>query len=134
MSFKKIKLPSDKNFGYFFSTIFLLITSYLIYEKNYSIYTYFLGFLFLFFFFLSLFKPEILHPINKLWMLLGYVLSKIFTPIIFSIIFFFLITPIALLQRLFKESELKIKFSKNSTYWHTRNKKYHENTDFNNQY
>ena len=30
----------------------------------------------------------------------------------FSIIFFFLITPIALLQRLFKESELKTKFSK----------------------
>lgn len=134
MSFRKIKLPSDKSFGYFFSIIFLFVTIYFIYHENYGIYLYFTGFLFLFFFSLSLLKPQFLRPINKLWMFLGYVLSKIFTPVIFSIIFYFLITPIALLQKLFKGSELKIKFSKNPSYWFSRKKNVSEKIDFNNQY
>ena len=49
--------------------------------------------------------------------MLGLALGKIVSPIVLGIIFFGLITPIALIARLLGRDELKLKRPKKSTYW-----------------
>jgi hypothetical protein len=52
----------------------------------------------------------------------GEMLGKIIAPIIMSLIFFTVITPIGLLTRLTGKDLLKLKFSKKNSYWIKRNK------------
>lgn len=112
-------LPSNKNFGFFFSIIFLLI----------GIYFYFVGalnigiaFLLLatIFFILTFLRSDLLVPLNKLWMRLGLVLGLIISPIVLGIIYFGLFTPIALLMRLFSRDELRLKLLPRSSFWRIR--------------
>ena len=112
-------LPSNKNFGFFFSIIFLLI----------GIYFYFVGalnigiaFLLLatIFFILTFLRSDLLAPLNKLWMRLGLVLGLIISPIVLGIIYFGLFTPIALLMRLFSRDELRLKLLPRSSFWRIR--------------
>jgi len=59
----------------------------------------------------------LLTPLNKAWFLLGHALGKVVNPIILGIIFFGLLTPIALIARLFGRDELKLRRSDSKTYW-----------------
>ncbi len=116
ISFKNIQLPSDKKFGFFFSTLFLLTSIYFYIE---FLKIAFYGFLLLtiVFFSITIFKAEILRPLNRLWMSLGLILSLIISPIIMASIFFLIFTPVAILMRFLKRDELSIKLKKKSTYW-----------------
>tara|TARA_B100000686_G_scaffold316156_1_gene363707 strand:- start:375 stop:629 length:255 start_codon:yes stop_codon:yes gene_type:complete len=67
---------------------------------------------------MAIFFSELLLPLNILWFRLGIILGKIISPIVIGLIFFFIITPIALLGRLMGRDELKLKRNKVSeTYW-----------------
>jgi len=44
-------------------------------------------------------------------------IAKINNPVILGILFFFFLTPTAVVMRLLKRDELKIKMKKTSTYW-----------------
>ena len=114
-----LKLPTNRNFGIFFSIIFFLTASYLIYIEFY-IASYILFFISIIFFIISLIFPKILLPINKLWMYFGYYLGKIVSPIILGIIFFGLFTPYAIFMKIIKRDELKIKKNKRISYWMKR--------------
>ena len=73
------------------------------------------------FFILTIIKPGLLLPLNKLWMRLGLILGSIISPIILGIIFFGLFTPIAFVMRLFSRDELRLKLEPRSSYWRIRN-------------
>jgi hypothetical protein len=47
------------------------------------------------------FAPETLRPVYVLWMRFGLMMSRITTPLIMGLVFFVLITPIALVFRIF---------------------------------
>ena len=49
--------------------------------------------------------------------MLGLALGKVVSPLVLGIIFFGLITPIALIARLIGRDELKLKRPNKSTYW-----------------
>ena len=66
-------------------------------------------------------NSKILSPVNKLWFKLGIILGKIISPIIMGIIFFFVVTPIGYLMRLFKKDVLNLKFNDNKSYWIEKN-------------
>ncbi|MDB2679199.1 SxtJ family membrane protein, partial [Candidatus Pelagibacter bacterium] len=70
---------------------------------------------------LGLLNSKILSPLNKLWFKFGIFLGKIVSPIIMGIIFFFVVTPIGYLMRLFKKDVLSLKFNKNKSYWVEKN-------------
>jgi hypothetical protein len=59
-------------------------------------------------------------PLNKLWMRFGLLLAMIVSPIVLSTIFFGLFTPIALVMRLSRRDELRLKFYKKQSYWIVR--------------
>ncbi len=111
------QLPSNKKFGLLFSGIFLAFTLYA-YVKHEA--TILIGLLFLasaFFLVSSFFFQNLLGPLNKAWFLLGIGLGKVVSPIVLGIIFFGLITPIALLAKLTGRDELKLKRPKTNSYW-----------------
>ncbi len=110
-------LPSNKKFGLLFFGVFFALALYAHY-KNEA--TAIIGLLLLvssFFLISSFFYQALLTPLNKAWFMLGLALGKIVSPIVLGIIFFGLITPIALIASLMGRDELKLKRPKKSSYW-----------------
>ncbi len=93
---KNIILPSNKKFGIFFSLIFLIFFLYFLYKFTWSNAYYFFLALSLAFLIVSLFKDNILYPLNLFWYYLGYYLGKIISPIIIGFIYYILISPLGL--------------------------------------
>jgi hypothetical protein len=56
----------------------------------------------------ALFAPASLRPFYKSWMRFGLLMSRITTPMIMGLVFFFVVTPVALLRRIFSSDPLKI--------------------------
>ena len=115
MNQNDVKIGSNKSFGIVFFIVFLLISLYpLTNHENIRIWSLIISLIFLI---LGLLNSKILNPFNKLWFKFGIILGRIISPIVMSIIFFFVVTPIALLMKLLKKDLLNLKFNKTSTYW-----------------
>ena len=122
-----IKLPSNHKFGYFFTFIFLIASMYFLF-KGINLVFYVLGTCSMVFFLVTLFKAEILRPLNKLWMSFGLVLGMFVSPIVMGAIFFIIFTPIGILMRLFNRDELLLQFKTKPSYWTKRNEDIHSNS------
>ena len=116
----KIKLPSNKSFGLLFFVVFSLIAIYQ-YKINSSI-NFVLIFIASLFLLLGIINSKILTPFNKLWMKFGYLLGKIVSPIIMGVIFFFVITPISFILKIFKKDVLNLKKNNTKSYWVEKDK------------
>ena len=120
MKFSEVKLPSNRKFGLFFTTIFLLASSYSHYIDS-EVMIYIFGIICGIFLIITIINADALLPLNKLWMKFGILLGMIFTPIVMGIIFFVVVTPIAIIIRLLKKDLLNLKFNKNNSYWIEKN-------------
>ena len=69
-----------------------------------------------------------------LWMKLGFLLGKIISPIVMSILFFLLITPVALITKIFGRDELLLKKKNDLSYWKKRDKKSLSTNNFEKQF
>ncbi len=115
MEHKDIKIGSNRSFGLVFFVVFLLISIYpFLKDGNIRIWSLIISFIFLV---LGLLNSNLLSPLNKLWFNFGLLLGKIISPIIMGIIFFLVVTPIAVIMRLLKKDLLNLKFKENNTYW-----------------
>ena len=115
MDHKDIKIGSNRSFGLVFFVVFLLISIYpILKDGNIRIWSLIISFIFLV---LGLLNSNLLSPLNKLWFKFGLLLGKIISPIIMGIIFFLVVTPIAVIMRLLKKDLLNLKFKENNTYW-----------------
>ena len=114
----EIKTGSNRSFGIVFSIFFALVAIYLFYKfKNINYLIIFLSFSFLI---LGLLNSKVLTPLNILWLKFGLFLGKIFSPVIMAIVFFVVVTPLALLAKLVKKDFLgldKKKNKKKNSYW-----------------
>lgn len=116
MKFSEIKLPSNRNFGFFFTLVFLVAAIYFYFAENIN-WTYAFVVAAMTFLLITFIKSDVLLPLNKLWMRLGFLLGMIISPIVLGIIFFGLFMPIATLMRLRGRDELMLKFSQKVSYW-----------------
>ena len=117
----KIKLPSNRIFGFFFGIVFLILGVFF-FEKK--IISYFFLFLSIVFIFLGFLNSEKLKLFNFLWIKLGLTLGAIIAPIAIGFVYYFLISPISLLMRLVGQDPLKIKNKKKvKSYWIKRSSK-----------
>lgn len=117
--FSELKLPSNRKFGLFFTAIFALLAAYLKYQGLTKAFV-FAVFLVCLVLFVTLTKAEILQPFNALWMRFGVVLGMVISPIVIGLIFFLMITPVALLMRVFGRDALSMKKSYSNSHWKTR--------------
>ena len=110
-----IKISSNRSFGIVFFIVFILIAFYpLINQGEIRIWSVFISLLFLI---LGMINSKILTPLNKVWFKFGIFLGKIISPIVMGLIFFLVVTPIAVLMRMLKKDLLNLKFNKNNSYW-----------------
>ena len=120
MKSKETRLPSNKKFGIFLSTVFFISSLYFYIKEIYNT-SFILGFIVILLLTITYLKANILRPLNKLWMNLGILLSIIVRPIVMGIIFFLIFTPISISMRLFRRDELHLSLKKKSSYWINRN-------------
>ena len=78
---------------------------------------------------LALISKKIADYIHWAWMKLAWILSMIFPPILLSIIFYFILTPIAFLFRIINRSDTLLLKQKLETTFRSRNKRI-EREDF----
>lgn len=116
MDIKDIELPSNKKFGIFFSIIFFIFGVYFFGSLFSSLFFTFSGI----FIFTAILKPELLLPLNRLWMMFGILLGRIISPIILGLIFFGLFAPISIITRMFGRDELSLKIKSKKSFWKIR--------------
>ena len=110
-----IKIGSNRSFGIVFFIVFFLISIYpLVNSESIRIWSLIVSLIFLT---LGAINSKLLNPLNKMWFKFGLLLGRIISPIVMVIIFFLVVTPIALLMRILKKDLLNLKFTKNNTYW-----------------
>ena len=115
-----MKKSSEKSFGILFAVVFFLIAIWFFLEDGKIIFwALALAFIFLFVAFL---KKELLKPLNFAWIKLGEILGKIIAPLVMALIFFFILTPLSFVIRIFGKDLLKLKLSKDNSYWIKREK------------
>ncbi|MDA9136628.1 SxtJ family membrane protein [Candidatus Pelagibacter sp.] len=116
---KKIKLPTNRNFGVVFFLVFLFISLFpLLNYGNIRIWTVIIALVFLI---LGLLNSSVLSPLNKLWFKFGIMVGNLISPVVMAIIFFMVVTPTSLLVRLFGKDLLSLKKNDKETYWVKKN-------------
>lgn len=110
-------LPSNRKFGYFFTLVFFLFAIYSLVKNGGAVVVYIHLFASFLIFLLTFFIPNVLSPFNKGWFWIGQMLGKIVSPVVLGLIFFVLITPVALISKLLGRDELKLRRPNSETYW-----------------
>ena len=126
-------LPSNKKIGIFFFIV-LTILSVVLFIYDYtliSVITLTTGLISLT---LSYLKPDLLLPVNKAWMTLGYLLGYIVSPIVIGSIFFVIFTPISIFLKIIGRDELKLLNKNSDSYWRKRQLNKDSQTSFKNQF
>ena len=110
-----IKRSSNKSFGIVFFIVFTIIGFWPLFDINtYRLWAIIIGLIFLT---LGLMNSKLLNPLNILWFKFGIFLGKIISPLVMGVIFFFVVTPIAVLMKILKKDLLDLRFNNNDTYW-----------------
>ena len=116
MTSSDIALPDNRKFGLFFVAVFLAAGAY-----AFSIgalgYACLSGALAAVLLAVALAKPDLLLPLNELWMRLGLLLGAIVGPIVLGAVFFGLFTPLGLTMKLFGRDELRLKATPRRSLW-----------------
>lgn len=134
MKTNQIEPPvSNRKFGFFFTLVFAIITAYF-YDESFNFTVAIFTSLTLITLVTTVFIPNMLLLLNRAWMRLGFLLGKIVSPIITAIIFFVLITPIAVITRAFGRDELHLKRYNKDSYWEDRKPTTIEPLSFKNQF
>ncbi len=127
-------LPSNRAFGLLFTGFFALLSAYSVYQGASETKTYawlaagaLMGAV-------TITVPGLLTPLNKAWMKLGELMGKVVSPLVLGVIFFILITPLALITRLFGRDELRLKRTNNDSYWIERSPPGPAGDSFKNQF
>ena len=116
----KPKIGSNRSFGIVFFVVFLIISLWPLLNSNeIRIWSLIVSIIFLT---LGLINSKALTPLNKLWFKFGIFLGNIISPIVMGIIYFAVVTPIALLLKVINKDVLSLKKTKNSSYWKNKEK------------
>jgi len=112
---------SNRSFGILFFVVFLILSLWPLQSGN-NLNFYFLVVSFIFLI-LGALNSKLLSPLNKAWIKFGEILGLIIAPIMMSLVYFVILTPVSLIVRLFGKDLLGLKFIKeNETYWIKRKK------------
>lgn len=113
------KKTNNRSFGLLFFFVFLIIACWpILNSEPIRLWALIISLVFLI---LGLLNSKILIPLNKGWVKFGESLGKIIAPIVMFLVFFTILTPIAILLKLFGKDLLKIKKNKLiKSYWINR--------------
>ncbi len=130
----KVTSASDRSFGIMFGCIFIIFAVIIRLRddpQNVQLLFLILSFLTLL---ISFTRPSLLSTPNKLWMKFSLLLARFVSPIVLGVLFYLLISPLALVLRLFGRDELRLKTKKVATNWQSRQITGYSLESFKNQY
>ncbi|MBU3604087.1 SxtJ family membrane protein [Polynucleobacter sp. AP-Kaivos-20-H2] len=117
MSIKPANLPANRTFGLLFIGVFAVLAVYGLWKdwSAVAVEAFFIisGVLVA----VTLLAPKLLAPFNKAWYQLGLLLGKVVSPIVLGILFFIVITPVALAMRLAGRDALKLRKQNVNSHW-----------------
>ena len=121
MRLPEVQLPSNRKFGIFAVFCFTVLAIYLMMygSSHYAIFSILISFLLMG---LTLVAPDLLLPLNRLWMRLGLILGIIVSPLVMGLIFFGVFTPISLLMSIIGRDELRLKPQRKESHWIVKEK------------
>ena len=103
----KVKIGSNRSFGIVFFIVFIVIALWpILNNQDIRIWSLIVSVIFLV---LGILNSKLLNPLNILWFKFGLFLGKIISPIIMGVVFFVVVTPIAILLRIFRKDVLSLK-------------------------
>lgn len=112
----EIETSTDRSFGIVFAVFFSLLAAYLSW-RGWAWWPLLLV-VAAAFLLLALTRPALLAPLNWLWTKLGLLLGMIMAPIVMGLIYFGVVTPMALLARLVGKDFLRLRRDPAApTYW-----------------
>jgi len=111
-----VKSSSNRSFGVVFSIVFSIVGLFPL-LKGAPPRWWALGIAVLFLV-AALIYPKCLAPLNRLWTRFGLLLHRIVNPIVMGVLFFLVVTPIALIMRLAGKRPLHLNMEPEAaTYW-----------------
>jgi hypothetical protein len=110
-------LSSERTFGFVFTGIFLIVAGYLWYHDSKLLFILIFLALAATFLALAIVMPVALRPLNKAWYYLGLLLGRVVSPIVLGILFFVLISPIAIVMRMAGRDALKLRKQDVQSHW-----------------
>ena len=130
----KTSNATDRSFGVMFGCIFIIIASLLRLRGEPEELQLCLLALSVLTFLVAFIRPRLLSTPNKLWMKFSLLLARFVSPIVLGILFYVLISPLALALRLFGRDELRLKTKNVVTNWQSRKINGYSLDSFKNQY
>ncbi|MGQ0708554.1 MAG: SxtJ family membrane protein [Rhodoferax sp.] len=128
------QMPSDRKFGWFVFVVFGLLALYAIYHGNRNI-AVLMSVACIIILAITMVTPGSLSGLNRGWFLLGVYLGRIVSPIVLGVMFFVIITPIAVITRLAGRDSLRLKKNKETrSYWIRRDPKEQRPNSFKDQF
>lgn len=116
-SFDDRALPSLRNFGLTFVFVFAVIGLWPVVRHALPPRYWALG-IAMAFLAVTYLAPQFLAPLNRLWFKFGMLLHKVVNPLILGLLFLVLLTPLALVMRLYGKRFLPTNFDSNAkSYW-----------------
>jgi len=125
---------SDRSFGVMFGCIFIILAALLRFRDKPAGAQILLVTLSCLTFAVSISRPSLLNTPNRLWMKFSLLLARFISPIILGVLFYILISPLALALRLFGRDELHLKTKNLATNWQSRKISGYSLDSFKNQY
>lgn len=108
-----------RKFGLTVGAAFLLITAIIVWRGRLEVAPYVTGAIGGLLVLAGLVVPTALGPVNRAWMGLAHLLSKVTTPIFMGVVYFVILAPIGLVMRLAGRNPM-VHASGNAGYWFDR--------------
>jgi hypothetical protein len=116
---KEIVVSSNRSFGLLFSLVFAMVGLLpLVHGGEPRAWSLVIALVILI---LAVFFPSALSPLNRAWLRFGLLLNRIVSPIVLALVFYGVVTPMAVLFRRFGNNALRLQRDPNSSsYWIAR--------------
>ncbi len=121
LSRDSVKPPSERSFGLTFAAVFSLIGLWLLWRGGQTFWSAALLAAALGFLIAAVASPQMLRPINLLWLKFGLLLHRIVNPIVMGLLFFVVFLPTGIIMRILGRDLLRLKRNPNAgSYWIAR--------------
>ncbi len=111
-----VKGSSDRSFGLVFAFVFTIIGLWPLLDGS-AVRWWSLA-IALGFAAVSLIRPSLLAPLNRLWLQFGLLLNRVVSPLVMGLLFYLVMTPIALIMRMTGKDPLRLKYDAAArSYW-----------------
>ena len=116
VSRQEVRRASDRSFGFVFAVAFLAVALFpLAHGREVRWWAVVLS---LAFFAVGLMRPALLAPLNRLWFRFGLLLGRVTNPLVMGLVFFLVITPMAVIMRMRRKDPLRLRLDREAhSYW-----------------